>query len=282
MELAAIADYPTGLVLSPEGNLYVVGQHSGNIVELDADGSLVRTVAWGLADPRGLAWDSDGSLIVSYAGSVIGTAVGKISLASAIEDSFSFVGSSLVNSLAVGPDGAVYATTGYYDTIFLCHLDTAPASELSPTETNEILYGLAFAPQRFASKLVGKLTQPGHDPKSLTEKCVVSMSPRATWIMVQLEDDVANPQDLTTVFGSDRVVLQGRSIAAAKPVKQQFVGSQAGRKVLAGGMAAAVLALKLAETDTAALALKGIAGSFRRDSEKGAFVGKILTGKKLN
>jgi hypothetical protein len=182
----------------------------------------------------------------------------------------------------MGPDGRVYLAAYDMNTMFAVDTKGDDVEPLVGGGVSESFGGLAFAPQRFDAKITGKRALPGQDPKSITESCVVSMSPFASWAMVQLNDDVANVLDLTTLFGADALVLQGRNVGGSKAEKQQFAGSQASRKTLDAGMASCVLAIQLAATETGHYSLKKITGTIARDSGDGAFVGKITSGKKRN
>jgi hypothetical protein len=277
--IASYCDKPMGIALSPEGNIYVASDNSANIVEFDAELAYVRNVA-SIGDCVGLVWAGDGNLVT--AGYSSGRKIFKVSLTGTVVKSYATGSSAFIHGIAMGPDGRVYAGANIVDKLFTVDLTAPSAVAMSTTGTGERLVGVAFAPQRFDAKITGKRALPGQDPKTITESCVISMSPFASWVMVQWNDDVVNALDLTTLFGADALVLQGRNVGGSKAEKQQFTGSQASRKTLDAGMASCVLAIQLAATETGHYALKKITGTIARDSGDGAFVGKVTSGKKRN
>jgi streptogramin lyase len=272
-------DQPVGVAISPEGNIYVTGDDSANVVELDPDGAHVRVVKSSITDCRGILLMPDGSLLVG--GYSSGRKLFKVSLTGTTLDSWP-IANGLIYGLAMGPDGQVYVGLNVLDNIYISDPSTQTTTNMAGGGTSERFTGVAFAPQRFQAKLSGKIARQGVDPKTRNESCVASMSPFSSWVMIQLVDDVVNPDDLATIFGADALVLSGRNVAASKIEKQLFVGAQASRKVLADGMASAQLSLQLAAGAGESFSLKKISGAISRDAGAATFTGKLTTSKKLN
>src|SRR5262245_61509846 len=107
-----------GVAIGADGDLYVVGASSNNVVRFDGKtGALVGTfIASNLNAPRGIALGDDGLWYVSNGGN--GT-IARFNAAGAFVDVFAS-GLSTPHEMTFGPDGALYVSNSLANNIQRC------------------------------------------------------------------------------------------------------------------------------------------------------------------
>ena len=93
---------PRGLLIAPDGSMYVAEQRSGAVARIDADGRITR-IAKGLRSPHDLALDAAGNLYVAETGA---DRVAKIDRAGAVTTFIADLESPV--DLDFAPDGALW------------------------------------------------------------------------------------------------------------------------------------------------------------------------------
>lgn len=113
-------DFPTGIALGPDGNVYVGNQSSGSegeVYKFDTQGNLIGSFVGfgggGLQTPTGLTFGPDGNL---YVADLQGNSVDEFNGATGASIATVIPGSSALTSpedLVFGPDGNLYITDAF-------------------------------------------------------------------------------------------------------------------------------------------------------------------------
>lgn len=172
---------PYGMTVGPRGHLFVVNRGTNTVLEIDENGALVQTIGLTstLQAPEYIAIGFDGHLYVSSRSS------GRVVV---------FDG----DETPVGAPHQQIAVIG----------GTASVTIDNPT-------GIAFAPQRFGVDITGNVYEVGAAKAKLSETFKNSGGPIVTWapgsrfLMLSVVDNVANDNDIASIFGGDELAFAG-------------------------------------------------------------------------
>lgn len=216
---------PTGVVVGPNGNLFITDPAADSIHEFAPvqSTSPVRTILNASLDqPYGIAVGPRGHLFVVNRGSnnVLefdenGALVQTIGATSTLQSP---------EYIAIGYDGHIYVSSNTSGRVVVFDGDETPAG--APHQQIAVIggtadvslgapTGIAFAPQRFALDITGNAYEVGAAKKKTSELFKNNSGPTLTWapgsrfMMLTLVDNASNADDLVSIFGSDHLAFAG-------------------------------------------------------------------------
>jgi len=131
-------DYPLDAIIGPDGNLYVSGWNSGNVVRYNpTTGAFIDEFATGGTEAAGMAFGPDGNLYVANDGAK--NVVRFDGTTGAFMDEFVAAGSGGLKDalgLAFGPDGNLYVGSYGTDEVLRFNGTTGAMSPISVATTS--------------------------------------------------------------------------------------------------------------------------------------------------